>query len=75
MSIAQRREAARQRLRRRFRLPEKSDADLAEIAIAHVHDAVVRSGESPVTDDEAAEIVAEDVRQMRVEKRAGQHIF
>lgn len=75
MSIEYRRESARQRLKRRLRLPEKSDAELADIAIAQVHNAVIRSGEPPLTDDEAAEIVAEDARQMRVEKRAGQHVF
>lgn len=75
MSIEHRRESARQRLKRRFAPSEKSDAELADSAIAQVHNAVIRSGKPPLTDDEAAEIVAEDARQMRVEKRAGQHVF
>lgn len=75
MAIEHRRESARQRLKSRLRLPEESDAELADSAIAQVHNAVIRSGEPPLTDDEAAEIVAEDTREMRAEKRAGQHVF
>lgn len=75
MTIEDRRESACQRLKSRLRLPGKSDAELAGSAIAQVHNAVIRSGEPPLTDDEAAEIVAEDTREMRAEKRAGQHVF
>ncbi len=75
MSIEDRRESARQRAKQRLRSPEKSDAELADIAIAQAHNAVIRSGEPSLTDDEAAEIIAEDARQMRVEKRSGQHVY
>jgi hypothetical protein len=50
-----------------------SDAELAELAIAQVHEAARRAGE--LTDDEAADIISEDARQMRAERRAGQRVF
>jgi hypothetical protein len=74
VSIEHRRESARQRLKRRFARSDKSDAELADSAITEVHNAVIRSGEPPLTDAQAADIVAEDARQMRAEKRAGQHV-
>ena len=74
MSIEHRRIAARQRLERlRKDSSAKSDAELAEVAIAQVHEAAERGG--ALTDEEAAEVIAEDARQMRAEKRAGQHVF
>jgi hypothetical protein len=65
------REAARKRLRQRFGRPDLTDKQLADLAITHVQENVSRNGE-PLTDDEAAEVIAEDARQMRLEKRAGQ---
>jgi hypothetical protein len=60
---------ALERLRRRFGRRDLTDMQLADLAITHVHENV--TGE-PLTDDEAAELIAEDTRQMRLEKRAGQ---
>jgi hypothetical protein len=71
VSIEHRRVAARQRLERNSSR-SLSDAGLAELAIAQVHDAVQRAGE--LTDDQAAEAISEDARQMRAERRAGQHV-
>jgi hypothetical protein len=64
-------EAARRRLRQRFGRPDLTDRQLAGLALAQVQENVSRNGE-PLTDDEAAEVIAEETRQMRLEKRAGQ---
>ena len=73
VSIEDRRVSARRRLRRRFG-STKSDAELAKLATTHVHEAACQANGGSLSEEEVAQLIAEDARQMRAEKRAGQHV-
>lgn len=64
------RQAARSRLAKGRPATEADDNDLADQTLSELRDAVMASGPAPCA--EAEEVAAEELKQMRAEKRARQ---